>query len=321
MDKICLTTFVYGKKYQAYIPFLLYSCHKAYPNYDFIIFVYGPLDEDIARQINYLHISSKVIIKENAFADFQNMDPLISKTLRWLLWDDSFNDYDYLYTVDIDMLYIREPIPLLEQHKQHAEFLDLPLSNMKRTFEYSCLKPSIFATIVKRLGIKHAILNFAFNRSEERLTGLHFVNIKAYYALLTAEKRQKHLLDLKKGKYLKGVGYPNNEIYLYKLVESLGLDLTGLGSQSDPVTSLDPNYPNKKEFRPHHGIHLGIFRSADLVLSSGPILNSPIYNYYIDIYESEILQDPVFNELLKISPEFIKSKFDLMHQYYKIERS
>lgn len=321
MNRICLTTFVFGKKYQAYIPFLLYSCHKAYPDYDFIIFVYGDLDENISKQINYLQISSKLIIKENAFADFQNMDPLISKTLRWLLWDDSFNDYDYLYTVDIDMLYIREPIPLLEQHKQHAEFLDLPLSNMKRTFEYSCLKPSIFGSMINRLGIKHALLNFSIKRREERLTGLHFVKIKEYYTLLTADKRQKLIADLKRGKYLKGVGFPNNEIYLYKLVESIGFDLTGLGSQSDSVTSLDPNNPNRKEFRPHHGIHLGIFRSADLISDSAPILNSAIYNYYIDLYESEILSDPVFNELLELSPNFIRSRFDLMHSYYKIGRA
>lgn len=36
--KICLTTFVQGHLYQEYLPMLIYSIGKAYPEYDVKIF-------------------------------------------------------------------------------------------------------------------------------------------------------------------------------------------------------------------------------------------------------------------------------------------
>lgn len=61
--KVCLTTFVYGEAYQAYIPFLMYSCYKAYPEYDMVIFVYKSLAKNIKKQIEKLNYSNVTIIE------------------------------------------------------------------------------------------------------------------------------------------------------------------------------------------------------------------------------------------------------------------
>ena len=86
--KICLTTFVQGHLYQEYLPMLIYSIGKAYPEYDVKIFLHDTLRDDLRPALD-------------------KMNSLVARSLRWVLWDESFRDYDYLYTIDIDMFYIR----------------------------------------------------------------------------------------------------------------------------------------------------------------------------------------------------------------------
>lgn len=45
--KICLTTFVQGHLYQEYLPMLIYSIGKAYPEYDVKIFLHDTLRDDL----------------------------------------------------------------------------------------------------------------------------------------------------------------------------------------------------------------------------------------------------------------------------------
>lgn len=35
-DKICVTTYIWGDKYQIYVPIAIYSIKKFYPDYDVI---------------------------------------------------------------------------------------------------------------------------------------------------------------------------------------------------------------------------------------------------------------------------------------------
>ena len=60
------------------------------------------------------------------------MKPYIAQTLRWVIWDPIFMKYDYLYIADIDMFYIREPIPLHIQHVEHMTLTGLPFDNLIR---------------------------------------------------------------------------------------------------------------------------------------------------------------------------------------------
>jgi DNA-binding MarR family transcriptional regulator len=57
-----LTTFIYGEKYQNYIPLLVFSAHLSYPEYDIILFVYNKLDENVRRQLENLKIDTTDIL-------------------------------------------------------------------------------------------------------------------------------------------------------------------------------------------------------------------------------------------------------------------
>ncbi len=319
-NKVCLTTFVYGEKYQDYIPLLIYSCNKSYPEYDIILFLYDDLRNDIRLILNECGLlSNKVIIKEQQYHLTSNMTPLIAKALRWVLWDDLFNDYDYLYVVDIDMLYVRENIPLHIQHINHMNVIDLPFSNMLRKVT---IKSHSITSILQR--IKHAnligICKFIQrnNTTEYKVTGLHFIAIKPYYSLLNEQKRSEIINDIISGKIYNKVMTPNNEVMLWIIIKDyLKLNTTNMGVQSSPLKSLDYEKYMFKEFRPHHGIHLGIFRAQKNIYSD-PILESKIYKEYVTIVRNEYIHDEIFRKIYHMSSDNIKHHIDALNEYYKI---
>lgn len=318
MDRICLTTFVYGEKYIAYIPFLVYSCIKSYPDYDIKIFVYGEISDSIKKQLVFIESKSNIEIIENAYSDFKSMTPLVSKTLRWLLWDDSFKTYDYLYTVDIDMLYMSEPTPLHEQHKEHMKTLDLPFSNIKREREFNFLKFYDFAKAYQELGFLHALRCFGKRLVEYKLSGLHFVEIDKYYSLENLEIINSALKDLKEGRFIDGVCFPNNEIFLFKLVEKMGYNMDRVPLQRNALNMLSPENPSRLEFRPHHGIHLGCLVDDKALIASESIFSSEVYHHYADTLQQTMLKDKTFIELLNLAPDYIKEIFERLFRYYNI---
>lgn len=318
-NKVCLTTYIYGVKYQNYIPFLLYSCYKAYPEYDVVLFLYDKLDENIKVQIDSLELKNKVVIHENHFFDCPNMIPLKSKAFRWVLWDDVFLEYDYLYTVDIDMFYIREPIPLHVQHIEHMNYIGLPISNLGRVLKYNPFKLKNLATRLKNARFNSIFKFFYQKKREIRTTGLHFVDIKRYYSLLTEEYRERFKKDIYTGHFFSYIMSSSDEIFLTKILKEIGIEHSKLGFQKNSVNMLDFSNPNRLEFRPHHGIHMGIFRSSEYPDSTIDILETPTYKFYLQKYISEIVVDPVFIDLLKNSPDNIKESFKNLHEYYKID--
>ena len=52
--KICLTTFVQGHLYQEYLPMLIYSIGKAYPEYDVKIFLHDTLRDDLRPALDMI---------------------------------------------------------------------------------------------------------------------------------------------------------------------------------------------------------------------------------------------------------------------------
>jgi hypothetical protein len=316
--KVCLTTFIYGIQYQNYIPFLLYSCYKAYPEYDVVLFLYDKLDEKIKVQIDSLELKNKVVIHENHFYDCPNMNPRKSQALRWVVWDNIFNNYDFLYTVDIDMLYIREPIPLHIQHIQHMDYIGLPISNLRREFSYNPFNIKTLAYRILHARVKSIFQFFLNDKKITRLTGLHFVDIKKYYSIFTQELRDKFKEDIYTDNYLKYVMYPNDEALLACIVESLDIDISKLGLQKNSTNMLDFNHTQRLEFRPHHGIHMGIFRGGQSITSPHPILESNAYTYYLVKFKKEVLNDSKFYQILEDAPDNIKIAFKCLFQYYGI---
>lgn len=313
-SKVCLTTFIYGDSYQAYIPFLIYSCHKSNPEYDLVLFVHGSLSASVRESLNILDACNYRII-ENTFNDCPQMTPLKSMALRWVLWDDSFLEYDYIYIVDIDMLYLKENMPLHKQHLIHMNVTGLSYDNMRRRY---ILNPFCLKSVLRR--IKHAgfksFFSFMFGkRVIYRATGLHFISVADYYRKFTKSIREKFLISIYNNQWLKDVMIPDNEALLYHILEEAGLTPNLMPTQSNSYASIEFRNPSREEFRPHHGIHLGLFRFT-IGANEKLILDSPAYKYYVEVFKTNLLNDTIFNELLARSPSYIKLSINMMYEYY-----
>ena len=325
MKKECLlTTLVFGEKYQYFIPLLVYSCNRAYPEYDIMIFVYGQLSKDVRELLTQSKLDDKVTIIENAFSEEKKMNALKASSYRWVLWHEKFLEYNYLYIVDIDMFYIREPKPLHIQHKERMLVSGLPFDNLKRTF-YN--KRSI-KSVLRRIKYAHfhSFVNFISQKTttETGLSGLHFIDITKYYT----EENLKLLEDVRSKislpYYFPEIMYANDEILLYIIVTDLGYDCSWLGCQSSPTEMLSFDNNLRREFRPHHGIHLGIFKNqshhewtADFKKRVELILKSQPYKFYIKEY-MKIYQTKAFQDFLALMPFNIKNYILRLNDYYGI---
>ncbi len=317
MEKVCLTTYIYGEKYQHYIPFLVYSCHKAYPQYDIILFLHEKLDAGIKVLVDKIG-ATNVQIKECVFSDCPKMSGLKAKSLRWVLWDDTFLNYDYIYVIDIDMLYIKEPTPLHIQHIEHMRTTGLPYDNMARCFTRKPFKLTSLGQRLKYAGV-HNIFRFLFgSRIEYRASGLHFIEVKQYYQILTKVHREKYLRMIYDGTYIYSVMFCNNEVFLYNMLKDIGLCPEKMAIQTRPENMLDFNNTTRAEFRPHHGIHLGIFR-VQWEPGTNTILESDTYKYYVNIFRREILTDKLFKEIYNAIPQDLQLQFDRLIYYYGLQ--
>lgn len=317
--KICLTTFVYGDKYQDYIPLVLYSIGKAYPKYSVIIFIYNSIRKDISDQLEIIKkFFRNFKIIENYYSDCKPMTSLKSKSLRWVLWDESFINYDYIYVIDIDILYIPEPIPLHEQHINHMKFIGSDcISNIKRISKSNYLSLIHLLRIIKNGGPK-AFFRYFSSRSENKLSGLHFYKVTEYYKYINSDVRLIYKKLIYRNQLWKKTTTLNNEALLYTMLKENGVDVTCFANQSNSTNSLDFSEPRRPEFRPHHGIHLGIFRSDvdSLLPSDKEILESKTYKFYMNYLNNEIKSDLIFIELSKYFNETIKTYFNRINDYY-----
>lgn len=313
--KICLTSFIYGDKYQQYIPLLLYSINKSYPEYDVVLFIYGDLNHFIRKTLIDLNYYNRYKIVENAFSECKKMTPIISQSLRWVLWDNSFSNYDYIYIVDIDMIYIREPIPLHQQHTIHMQTTGLCFDNMRRKIKR---EKNLFSLARRYKYARFRSLGeFLFgNPVEYRASGLHFIKVKDYYSSLNVEKLSKYKQDILNGNWLNYTMVPNDEVLLYHILEREGLHPEKLAIQSNSYASLSFNNPERPEFRPHHGIHLGTFRGGEDKYPE--ILKSDTYAFYVQKYKEEYLKDGVYQDIIKNSPSFIREEIKKMRAYYEV---
>lgn len=129
-------------------------------------------------------------------------------------------------------------------------------------------------------------------RSEtKRLTGLHFLEVNPYYKDMS-ETISKYLIKLKEGK----LGGSGNEGTLYKMIEESGIGLP----------------PPGRCDRPHHGLHLGLWRSKGPraktrwdVLAREP--TDKMLNYYKFFLEA--CNDPIY---LSIRRDIRCLEIDLM---------
>lgn len=318
--KICFTTYIYGDTYQDYIPLILYSVARSYPEYSIIIFINGNLRKDIQKALSIIDkFYDKYSIIENTFDDCPMMRSLQAQTFRWVVWDDRFYDFDYLYYIDSDILYVREPIPLHEQHIRHMQFIGSDkVSNIARK---TYLKNNL--TQLARTALYTGPFNtfkYLFTPYAMRLSGLHFVKVSTYFQDLSPAKLEKYRKSIYDRSIFKRTIYPNDEAVLYKMLEDTGCDMDVFAIQKTSTTMFGYNNPEKKEFCPHHGVHLGIFRTPVEQLAdwAKAQLDSDDYKFYIQEFQRTYLADNAFHKLYPLFASKIQIAIQRMCSYYNI---
>jgi len=122
----------------------------------------------------------------------------------------------------------------------------------------------------------------AVRPNSKRLTGLHFIQKKKYYEA-TIDAINKYSKLLKERKLL---GYRGEEI-LYKIIEESELE-----------------FPTEW-FRPHHGLHIGIWKSKggkvlNLIETKSMVLGN--YEEYFSFYQTLKKKDSLFKQMHEASP-------------------
>lgn len=316
MNKTCIVGYNFGTKYLSFIPIYIYSILKHYPNYDVIIFSDSKLDKNTNSMLKKIEgLGNFRIVEDYDFGiakDVNISSALPSKqSIRWLFFDTILNDYDYVYIGDIDIFICKETMELHEQHIKHCELLGLPYSNYIRTSvdtEKLTLKSSIYYIITRQYGLlrkkirKEPLVQY-------RLTGLHFVKRDEYYSKVVPLFKKYINLVSSKNKIV----YNNDESVLYDLVQESGLGLPPISPNSPDI---DSNHYNNIEFRPHHGIHLGIFRNKNTTIKQRQLLQSYVYKEYFSQIYRIYQEEEILKELLNMSSGFVNSVFDRMFKYY-----
>src|SRR5699024_7563425 len=219
--KICMVVYVFGN-YTRYIPYYIYSVLKSYPDYYVKVYAKDPLTSEEKKCLTLLkkQLSSNFEVTEGYLKEYLNEESSsqmvggIETTFRLLLPYEELKEFKYVYIGDVDFLIIREIPSLLEVHQNHVQKIGVPYSN-------------------------------AIRPNSKRLTGLHFIKVKEYYAnmlpLINQYLENPNLLE-KECKYLK-----NDEEFLYQLIE----EGVGFGKMRE------------FHFRPPHGFHVGIGRKGN----------------------------------------------------------
>lgn len=271
--KLCIAAYVFGD-YSKYIPFYIYSVLKSYPEYYVKIFIEKDLSKSEKKCLDALRneMSDHFSICKDRFRgyDFLNGTNIRGggkKILRWLIPENEFDGFDYVYIGDVDFIIIREEPSLLESHLRHCEKTHLPFSNKIRLMPGSSVRT-------------------------DRMTGLHFIIKKPYYGEI-GQYISKYLQD--NDCLIKSLsGLNNNEQFLYHLLER--------GFELDRLLLFE-------DFRPHHGIHLGIARRRGL--PAAEILKRLTQAEMDESYELtaaknyliNCLDDRLFQNMLSILPE------------------
>ena len=116
--KLCITTFVFGEGYQGYIPLFIYSILRSYRDYFPLIFLHGRLNIKVSKQLELLRGLGEFKVVENYLAG-KKLSNQQGKSIRWVLADHKFEEFDSVYIGDIDIFIVPEEPDLYEQHNQH----------------------------------------------------------------------------------------------------------------------------------------------------------------------------------------------------------
>ncbi len=312
----CITTFVFGEKYQDYIPLFIYSIKMAYPDYNVTVFVHKKLKKNIQEQIDSLRCLGDFKIIDNYYSEIDfEAHPQHGKALRWILWDDSFNNYDAIYIGDIDIFYCKEKTSILEQHLIHCQTIQKPFSNVKRkSVNRKWYNVRNLLITLKNTSVPFTIKKLLFgNYVSERLSGLHFFLTKEYFNMVKPNFTKYEDTICTFSYILHHLNGFQNESFLYDMMVEAGWDNSIPEMTSDKELLM--NSPDQPVFRPHHGIHLGIFRDTDYSDSQIEILNTPVYKEYYKQFCS-LEDENNFKQISSFFTAVMQKEIKNMHTYY-----
>lgn len=324
-NNLCVATYVFGDKYQYFIPHYIFSVLKVYPDYNIKIFIDRPLKSEVAEDMKLLQGFGDFEIKEirgeeiGLSRNSLRFDQ-ISKAVRWLYIDRSFYNYKAVYIGDIDIFFCTEKENLYNQHIKHCDTLKLPYSNYVRGKSESNVSPQKIIKNSIKFGIKNAIKSISFEEKKQlKLSGLHFVKTKEYFNKI--ERVNKKFVDelnlMADGKSEKwNLCTFNNEAMLYELVQDAGIVVPKMVVMN-PKQILEQTY-NDINFRPHHGLHLGLWR-RDRKGNINPdeeIVKSETYKEYYQYFQSILEKDSVMKKLLSNDNSYANQVINDMINYY-----
>ena len=284
--ELLIVDFVFGKEYQGYIPIFLFSIYKHYPDYEAIIYIDRKVGKETERLLNLVpgYGEKYKLVFINKFV--RNLLHSQMAAYRYLIYDPVFEQYKYLYIGDIDFYICKESIPLHKQHIIHMNSQQLVYSNMIREY----------------IGV-----NIFYHK---RMTGLHFVNVSAYYKAI--EKQREHFYRvyyntdiLSKLYNLKMKTYSDEEL-LYYIIKKSHLSLPRIdGNNSNDMKA--------HNFRPHHGLHFGMWRGRKKADSGyDKYLQTQLFQDYYAQFKAELAHDTILQEIVENSPIKIKKIINAM---------
>ena len=316
-QSICLTTYVFGEIYQYYIPLIIYSLLKAYPDYYPIIFVHDEINPKTKKILDEIRKElGEFKIVENYYNEYKIKHIQKGKSIRWIMDHEEILNFDYCYFIDIDMFYVKESPSLLNQHINHCKVLDLPYSNLIRKKTFHPWRKGNINQRIKGLNLFESLkIGAKLSIESYKLSGLHFVKTKEYYSgLKNVLNKYKDFIFSEKSFVHHPAGF-NNECFLYDMIKDSGMGLPLLEKNYGPHL-LDYKNFDKVGFRPHHGIHLGIFRDESYLSMYHKTLLLDFYVNYFTAYKKLIDNDVLLKYILENSPQFIKDHFTLLNEFY-----
>lgn len=327
IKKMCFVVVLYGEKYQWYIPLYIYSINQAYPDYDVRIYMLDSISPEVDEMLSRLPFLKNYTVIDNVSAkpefrmpSFCRIAPKneaegkVHRCARWLLYDRAFEQYKAIYIGDVDIFVAKEHFDIYDQHIKHCKFMGVPFSNTSRVLD----KRSVWtlrkkAKDILEYGLGEFVREIANHRRYiYRLTGLHFVVVRDYYARVLPLlddywKELERLVDGQSPKWNRCV-FTSDEVVLYDLVKDAGfpvpeLKAFGEGTISPNILIDNAEVPN---YRPHHGLHLGIWRNSDAGSRYSDVIESDVYREYYRQFCELRATDGGFRLLLEQESEFVK---------------
>lgn len=321
--KLCFCNFIFGEDYQDYLPIMLYSLQKAYPNYFTYIFIDKQLNEKVANLLLLLDCTKFKIIENyiesiNADSYFDKLTNQRKKAFRWLVYDKGMLDYEATYYIDIDMYYIKENPELYYQHLIHSKLLNVPYSNIIRSGKIKRLtKYNIKNVLNKPLDIKTWI-SLLKEREFKKLSGLHFVENEEWFSRLLPKMNYFYEKIKSNDNNLIHENGFHNESFLYDIVDNLEFGFPNDSKYKYGPNLLDYRNYNQVGFRPHHGIHLGIFRENSTMVGYTNTLKLDFYKEYFEQFLAAYKADERLIHIVSNSSQSIQNEINRMIDFYNI---